>query len=533
MSTHVLLRFRDLNLSDGETISKHQEIIEVKGSTWWGWWSKYGEKAPLSVFAHISSGSDIFFYDSGQGLFFKAIFSEYKADAGKKIPTPSKELTPSYYNDKQAKLWIKITALEPIDSAQILGLYAYERMDDLFEDSLDVYTEFHNKRVASVRELRHQERTMWLIKIADESADSHEIVLCQKGHFNPEHFHSSYIQTKGSKLLWLSDLHFSEVAEGHRFPLVSTEYKHSLYEALIKCIDHVVPEGERKIEGLVISGDLTSRALESEFKSASKLIRDICSKYSINDFNTGVIPGNHDFEFELETDHGSGYELGPVSEESRTNYSNFYKDLFKSAPNKHYSIGRRFLFCMSKPVEMVYINSTYIQQVRGAYQGHAYVGDEQLTYIAEKMGWVKGKKIDNITRIAVMHHHLIPVNYSDEPKKNGRYSTILDGERLAKWLTEYQVDYLLHGHMHQNFYAQLTRPIHTNSSISDGNKVHKINIISLGSSGVKLDHTPENSKGNYACLIDFSEDKPCFEFYKLSDEGNGPSGPELKVKGIE
>jgi hypothetical protein len=48
--TSLILRFRDLSTSPGETLARHQAIIEKNGHVWWGWWNKQGETVPENAF---------------------------------------------------------------------------------------------------------------------------------------------------------------------------------------------------------------------------------------------------------------------------------------------------------------------------------------------------------------------------------------------------------------------------------------------------------------------------------------------------
>lgn len=36
----LILRFRDLDIAENETIKRHQSIIDEKDYVWWAWWKK-------------------------------------------------------------------------------------------------------------------------------------------------------------------------------------------------------------------------------------------------------------------------------------------------------------------------------------------------------------------------------------------------------------------------------------------------------------------------------------------------------------
>ena len=51
----LILRFRDLATSEGQTIRLHREIIRKHKYVWWGWWNKFGEKVPIDLFTELTS----------------------------------------------------------------------------------------------------------------------------------------------------------------------------------------------------------------------------------------------------------------------------------------------------------------------------------------------------------------------------------------------------------------------------------------------------------------------------------------------
>ncbi|WFC12681.1 metallophosphoesterase [Aeromonas salmonicida] len=524
------------------TIQLHNEVIEKHGFVWWGWWGKHGETPPVTALANIRKGHYIYFFDTGTNQFYKATYEGCEHEHGNSIKTLDDERTPSYYSETPLKLWLKLTKITQINTRDIIGNYSYQKLPDLYEDGEDSYEDFFDKVIFSEKELRNQERTIWNIRPKQSGDEQHEILLTQKEKYSYEDFPTSYVTCSGTKVLWLSDIHFCpDTLDKHAFPQESQGVKKTLFQAIDALLDRLAAEDNNRIEAIIVSGDFTYTAESEQFKHAEKLLRNICAKRSINMYFTGITPGNHDFGFyNPEADKDvyeipleAGQELSSVIYARRAPYTDFYKNLFgKECENKFFAIGRRFIFGLCQPVEFVFINSTHIQQHGRSYQGHAFIGDEQLTLLKDKMGWNHPRgKPKQVIRIAVMHHHLLPVSYTDTPCFNGSYSTILDGERLAKWLAEHEVEYLLHGHMHQNYHSKIIRPIHTNKSIDTHNPLREINILSLGSSGVKVQYTSPSSQGNYACILDFSAGKPSFSYYKLSADGDYQPNKELFIEG--
>jgi 3',5'-cyclic AMP phosphodiesterase CpdA len=79
------------------------------------------------------------------------------------------------------------------------------------------------------------------------------------------------------------------------------------------------------------------------------------------------------------------------------------------------------------------------------------IGTEQLAYFAllmTKMRKELGDRWANLTKIAVLHHHISHLwNQQLELK---RFEAVVDAAQLKQYLIEYQFDLVLHGHKHTN-----------------------------------------------------------------------------------
>lgn len=54
----LILRFRDLDIAENETIKRHQSIIDEKDHVWWAWWKKGNEKTPQDEFGALNTQAD-------------------------------------------------------------------------------------------------------------------------------------------------------------------------------------------------------------------------------------------------------------------------------------------------------------------------------------------------------------------------------------------------------------------------------------------------------------------------------------------
>lgn len=517
MNSTLLLRFRDLSCPKGETIKRHSDLIEEKGFAWWGWWNKGHEKSPSETLVELdlkSHGTEkyVYLFDSAQKTFYKAELKDYHSLIGADEQTPDHDLTPDYYKENRHPIWFKFKNIKEIDTSEIIGKKSYEPMNDLFLEKSH-YDIYDNKIVASAEELAEQNRTIWKIRDKIDSDKTNEIRLRDMTELQPRHFDHSYKVTDKDSLLWLSDPHFTE-DRFHGYPLNTTS---ATQKTLAETIQSAYFSTNKNIASLLISGDLTWRGNKEEFDLAGGFIDHLTSINSLDKSWLSICPGNHDLSFYEGADKENTDIIEKNYQDSRAAYCDFYAKYFDIKPNESMSSGRRFLLNNSIPVEIILLNSVTLQQTKHTFQGHGYIGQEQLETIEQEMGLAKGKP-RNVTRICVMHHHLMPVSLSQEAHHDANYSTVLDAERLSRWLTKHKFDFLLHGHMHQNFNCTIERTELTHKpACKEENPTNKLHVLSLGSSGVCMDHTGE-SKGNWTCRIEFGHEKIIFHYGKISPE---------------
>lgn len=516
MNSTLLLRFRDLSCPKGETIKRHSDLIDEKGFAWWGWWNKGHEKLPFDTLTNLElkepkGNKYIYLFDSAQKTFYKAKLKGYKAEVDSEIPTPDKNYTPSYYEENHHKIWFKFNEIEKVEPSEIIESKSYESMNDLFVEESH-YEIYDNKIIASPEELADQNRTMWRIRYRQDGDKTNEIRLRGMTELQPRHFDKSYKVSSKDSLLWLSDLHFT-TAGFHEYPLEDSPTK----KTLAQTIQSAYFSADKNIASLLISGDLTWKGDKKEFELVGDFIDHLNSVNDLYKSWLSICPGNHDLSFYEGADKTDSKIIGNNYEESRASYSDFYAKYFDLKPNDSMSSGRRLLLNSSIPVEIVLLNSVTLQQTKGTFQGHGYIGQKQLETVEQEMGLGEDKP-RNVTRICVMHHHLMPVSLTEEPYHDAKYSTVLDAERLSRWLTKHQFDFLLHGHMHQNFYCTIERAVETHRpACKNDNPTNKLHVLSLGSSGVCMTHTGE-SKGNWTCRIEFGHEKIIFHYAKISPE---------------
>lgn len=491
----LVLRFRDLVTPDGDTIRLHRNIIDSKGSVWWGWWSKPGELPVKFVFNKIRRNNGegkIYLFDSGQKRLYKVVCNGIKFnhpdDGDGKIPASDLDgETPDYYKERSYWMWFRLTAINDAEPAEIEKVLSYVTVEDFFEDGQgDKFEVFDKKVVDSMFELQHQNRTIWFLRDREDDDREHEIILIDPEVTRPEVFKRSYVGTPYNRFLWLTDIHF---ADFHVFSEESSPMAGSNSRTLESAIDSVINKDTGgDLAGILVSGDVTSRGEKAGFEKGLELIRTLMATHDLIPQRVLVCPGNHDMGWGDDVEPGE-----PVRRESRTNWDDFYLSLFKVRPVQELVSGGRFLVDGSRSVEIVALNTSTLQQGR-EFAGHGFVSEQQFDKIKEEYGWLLPN--DNLVekghrpfRIVMMHHSYSPTNYQDYITDR-RYGAILDGDKLLRWLTVNRVDLVLHGHQHANFAAKISRAMQRRDGgdvsfdkLSEDAEWHDIYFVGQGSAG--------------------------------------------------
>jgi len=205
--------------------------------------------------------------------------------------------------------------------------WSYVRIDDFFETKKSAFEEFYNKQLASFKELRNQDRTIWFIRKKRLSDPAYEIDVLDRSRTAPSNFPEQIIQLHTPNLLWISDPHFS--SDHHDFPRRPEGVSRTnLSETIRRDLASI---GKQNIGGLVISGDLTWKGTKEEYEWAAEFIDDVKSWARLSTNHILVCPGNHDLAFSKEpwTKGSPATELGDAA---TAEYKAFYERLYDVKP---------------------------------------------------------------------------------------------------------------------------------------------------------------------------------------------------------
>jgi 3',5'-cyclic AMP phosphodiesterase CpdA len=522
----LVLRFRDLVTPKGQTIVEHQQIIKAHGRAFWGWWNKLGEQPPQAVFEALSvkaigQGLDLFLFDSGQNMVHvgRCLAIHWSKD-GAPIASPNTAATPAYYKDQSYLAWFELASISAPTDLSPLRNYSYVRVDDFFAEGQSRFVQFYGKRIASAQELAQQNRTIWFVRPARSGDADAELLLTKVSP--PDPFLRRIIDASSSNLLWVSDTHFS--LDGHHsFPTDST-----VNPTLGISIENALKDAEvRGLAGVMHTGDLTWKADPGEFQQATKFLAWLRTMASFDNTDTfSLCPGNHDIAFSSDPANKEA-PVTIASDKATAAFRVFYKDYFGAEPNEFLSSGRRYLLARSMPVDVVSLNSSLLQQQPKWFQGHGFVGEAQLRDAAERMDWGVHDE-PRPYRIVMLHHHVMPATYRDNPIGGHIYSVALDAEAIVQWVVKHRVDLVLHGHMHEPFCARVSRL----RDLVSGKEWHTFYVAGMGSSGVQRLHLGSTGVNTFA-VLQFATSGPHLSLYSVSPDDkskrlwsvNLPRGP--------
>ncbi len=508
----IILRFRDMVIQD--TIFEHNQIIKEKGYVWWGWWAKPQEKIPVNEFNHLrkickqADGLVVYLFDSGNQFLYKANCTDIYYVNGDKVSSKETDHTPMYYASVEYMAWFQFKAITKLsekmsDINSELQKFSYCKVDDFFVSGHSSFTPFYGKRIYSTNELQEQQRTIWFVRAYKKGDKLHEIHSYSASLSNGQNVDRDFNLLRTNSLLWVSDLHFSK--EHHAFK-VEPGNDNKLSIRLKKELDAL----KDNISFVIVSGDFTFAAKEEEFRFAEQFISDLNSMYQLDEKSYAVCPGNHDICLN-KNGFKADEKVSVASEEAKESYVRFCRRIFGVEPTDSlYSI-KRFLTQDMVPVEVISVNTCVLQQGEH-FMGMGMIGNDQLASIENELLLTKDKQV---VRILVMHHHLLPVMYSEQPKVSQMYSMMLDSEAVSQFAVKNGIGLVLHGHTHKEYYAEIVRQNETMDK-------QKFYVVGLGSTGAVQADLSEG-RNNMFAVLSFSKDELQIKQYDLKPSGETSS----------
>ena len=501
----LLLRFRDL--SDESTIDVHEKIAKREGRVLWGWWRKPLEVFPDSGFMLLQrelkkgENCEAMLLDSASSCLYKAdLLKIHYQPGGVEQPPPKemKALCPKYYRKQPCFAWFELGRINEISAGQEeLHSYVWSNNNSTSRGrSPYALRESDIGQCVADSDYLASHVSLWLI------TPTRDVGLAGRGSFISP-FTRGIWPAAGRYAIHVSDLHYGDE---HAFRnQLTTETgalvgKQRLVDAILSDLENV-NDGIRMedVSLLLVTGDLTWRADPHEFANASSALRELSRALSLHLSQIVVVPGNHDIEWR------SGKDKKTIDKNAELNFTNFSRDLYNAPPDSLLARVHR-LRIANRLVTIIGLNSCRIESEENA--GLGFVGTKEFAKVGQFLKSVDRE--DNELRIALIHHHLIPVNYIEEIDwELRRVSILLDAESAIRNLMDFGVRLVLHGHQHQPFVAEERRIIpgfvgHLQRKNSLLDKV--IAIVGGGSLGAGRKHLNLVGRNTYN-LIDLGRDK--------------------------
>ena len=295
-------------------------------------------------------------------------------------------------------------------------------------------------------------------------------------------------------IIHLSDLHWGQdrrinEANGK----LALDY---LYEDLIK--ETKKPQSEWP-NTLVITGDLTTKYAPKEYFTARKFIEKIRDLFHLNDNNICIVPGNHDVSLPIRRKYIKDNLPPYIYEKEFTN--NLGPGLIKNEVGKPY--------CWRFYPKLRFCIFGFDSNMLDLDDVEKYPSDSDLFEQCLKCGRISKKQLeiyqnfwntknseipdfDTYTKIAVLHHHVIPIP-SEELKP---FNILTDAGSFLEKLTETDIDIILHGHEHFPFAARTQYSM----AFQDESKEKDMVILGAGSAGAdRLSY--KKDVGNHYSII--------------------------------
>jgi hypothetical protein len=516
-----LFRFRDLV---APTIDEHRKIINKSGSCWWGWWKRPSEDSRHELWKELDasikrSGAQLIgLFDSGTGSVRLATVTsiiEPHEDQGSSqlvdVPSDERKLIPNYYRESPfSRAWMRLTHIgEPIE---FFSRYSYAEAPALPNYTAVTLRKFIGKRILSAEELRGMDTTIWKIRTARASDSDDALILGVPAL--PAAISSEPVKCHSDVVLHITDPHFAVGTHRsqHVWRLEGEVSDDATTPTLVEAMNRAL--NGRRIGLVIVTGDLTFMGSPEEYSEAQKALTRLLGLFDLGTDHLVVIPGNHDIVWSTDETYNYGAVVRNAPEVAKRNYMEFYRQLFGHEPNRHLSMGRRFLLPSGLSLEICGLNSSSLSTGPNFLAGMGRIQEASFGEVAGDLGWSVSQKTLALRLLAV-HHHLAlmeDLEAADEYSKG--YGIAVDAVRIQRMAANYGVQLALHGHKHRAFIwrsSVYNLPEQTQRKY----KLGELSIIGGGSAGSKETY----AESNYFNLLNFSPTELELEIVRAQRRG--------------
>lgn len=274
-------------------------------------------------------------------------------------------------------------------------------------------------------------------------------------------------------ILHLSDFHFGGENQDHAVK-ASKSFLYSLKSGAFF-------DQSREIDFVVITGDFTNKGDVDGFVKASEFLSELSALLKVRRENVIVCPGNHDLQLDV-----TGASWNPFI----SFYKNFYgKDAtakFDEIKAAEDSLSGRIGFVDVRvsrdPANVLFVAFNSAANMMKA-DDPGRIGKPQMNLVSKL---AKDAGSDNaIAKIAVLHHHILPVLSESLPGMKEVYKhdrdVIRDSSEMMRFLIQNDFPLVLHGHFHKDFFAATTIPDASFNTRKNESSKRDLVIVGAGS----------------------------------------------------
>lgn len=289
------------------------------------------------------------------------------------------------------------------------------------------------------------------------------------------------------ELLHFSDIHFGDHHYFSKIPIANDTVPEVDKPNFANTIISAIERENLTPSAIVISGDLTQTGTTQEFNLAAAAVNSILNYFRDNEKPTPTLitcPGNHDVNWSIQSADPHAKHL-PFQA-----YIGFRNKLLSNTKiDSTINPERLYESTYLKTNPIIKFTSLNSAVVESSDDHRGYIGDSQLRDAIRDND--PNHERSEVLKIAVFHHHLIPVASTD--MRVAAEQTMADAAFVKQQL--YKADYkiALHGHRHHGHIEQIT---------SDQGK--QLLVIGCGSSGVAIHERGEQSLQFNRISIKFS-----------------------------
>ncbi|MEW8199272.1 MAG: metallophosphoesterase [Candidatus Thiodiazotropha endolucinida] len=247
-----------------------------------------------------------------------------------------------------------------------------------------------------------------------------------------------------------------------------------------------------RVDGLLISGDITCRADPGEFARAEEIIGEIADVAGVPRNKIALVPGNHDIQWQPDEYSSRNGVNGTVS---RENFDRFYRNIVGHTPE--FPEIRRFLARDdSEIVDLVCLDSNFVEGPEAA--GIGMIDANSLRDIGSKLADLTLDGHIDRSVWFLSHHHYLPVCDSDVANATKRKVSIMaNASQVLNIARDNGAEMVLHGHQHQPFLCYASRWMGSMEPIG----FRPILIVGAGSAAVKREHLGPIAQNHYFVLV--------------------------------